>query len=187
VFAYPQTFVRGILQRLFTWKRFGFVVLMSVVHVFILNLFILIPFTYHHIMNEGGKTEDITIIGTVLFCSLVLTVLLQTFVVAETFNAIFIGSHAICIGMLIIYIFFVSFVPIQNSLLLGLFGNIGMSANSMFSILLPPLFCFVLSYYVKVVYSFFHRTYIEEIRDGKSVKIVSQELFRQNMYKSNLN
>jgi hypothetical protein len=103
-------------------------------------------------MNEGGKTEDLTIIGTVLFCSLVLTVLLQTFVVAETYNVIFILSHVICLGLLIIYIFFVSFVPIYDTRLLRLFGNIGMSATSMFSILLPPLFCFVLSYYAKVVY-----------------------------------
>jgi hypothetical protein len=77
--------------------------------------------------------------------------------------------------MLCIYIFFVSFVPIQDARLLGIFGNIGMSGNAMMSILLPPLFCFALSYYVKAVYTFMHRTYVHEIRENKFVKIASQE------------
>ena len=77
---------------LFNWNKYGFYLLLAIFHMFLLNIYIIIPFNYNQVINSTGNTEDLVILGTVLFISLVLTVLLQTVVIAEAFNWIFILS-----------------------------------------------------------------------------------------------
>jgi len=77
---------------LFNWNKYGFYLLLAIFHMFLLNVYVIIPFNYNQVINSTGNTEDLVILGTVLFISLVLTVLGQTIIIAEAFNWIFILS-----------------------------------------------------------------------------------------------
>jgi hypothetical protein len=78
-------------------------------------------------------------------------------------------------------------VSVEDTRTLGLVGNIIASPNAMLSIFLPPIFCFALSFYAKTLYTFFHRTYLDKIRENTGpVQIPSNEQFRLLEYSANL-
>ena len=76
----------------FNWNMYGFYLLIAIFHMFLLNIYVIIPFNYNQVIHSTGNTENLVILGTVLFISLVLTVLGQTIIIVEAYNWIFILS-----------------------------------------------------------------------------------------------
>ena len=186
VLKYPQLYIRGITNMLFNWNKYGFYLLVAIFHMVLLNLYVIIPFNYNQVINSSGNTEDLVIFGTVLFISLVLTVLGQTIIIAEAFNWIFIISQAVCVGSLLIYLIVVSFLYIENTRHLELIYLIFSSPTCLISIFLPPLCIFGFSFFLKTLYTYIHPTYINEIRKNKTVIIESNELYRVKEFSNNL-
>jgi phospholipid-translocating P-type ATPase (flippase) len=129
-------------------------------------IFLFVFFYFHQeIINEDGKTDDLEMFGTVIFLSMVFTILLQTILETSTYSVAYFLSHGACVSLLIGYVFYASaYDDVSEISLLGVQKKIGNSSLPFFNIFCSSTICVAFTYVVVKFRELFNPGIIQKIK-----------------------
>jgi hypothetical protein len=132
-------------------------------------------------MNKDGVAEDLTIIGTVLYISVVNTVLLQTVLNTFSFSWLYIGFMVASVKLIYAYLFLVSYVPFPTEALIGIITVIFSTAPALLNIFITPLVNLLISYMYKLLQQLKYPTLLQQYRMNPLVAASQPSPFRQRL------
>jgi hypothetical protein len=91
------------------------------------------------ILNEDGQTQDLTVIGSVLYISVVKTVLLQILLDTYSFSWLYLGFMVATIKLIYAFLYFINHIPISSPELMGIMEILFTTAPALFNIFLTPI------------------------------------------------
>ena len=163
-----QIYAYGSNNMLFNWKVVLSYLTLSVVQGIILVVLVFVAFP--RIINPDGMTEDINILGTVIYITLVYSVLIQIHLSTFCYTLLYFVSQVVSIILLIIFISIISQTSAVNSELLGVGNNFSGSPISMINILITSMVCILPSYALSIYGEIFFASVLNKIRGSLSLK-----------------
>ena len=158
-----QVYMIGIMGMYFNLVKFlkymGYAAIQA-------GIFIFVFFYFHEdIVNENGKTNDLEMFGTVIFISMVFTILLQIILETSTYSLAYVVSFGTCVGLLIGFIFYANYFDDVNELsLLGVKDKIGESSLPFYNIFCSSTICVVFTYVITKFRELFNPGIIQKIK-----------------------
>jgi magnesium-transporting ATPase (P-type)/class 3 adenylate cyclase len=176
ILNHPYIYNLGVSNHLFNYLKLLEYTLHAIVMSFLLG--ILVCPIYTEVLNEDGKIENLEIIGTVLYVSMVLSVLTHIAVETYSYTFIYILSHVISVILLMIYLILTSFsyIPSEESSSINLYGigfQIGECPIAFIVMLVSPLSCLIYSYAWKAYETIFKPRVVDMIRYGANIQGIS--------------
>ena len=120
-------------------------------------------------LNPDGQTENFTLDGTVVFISLVLTVLAQISLEISTVSPFYVGSLLVSLLLLVIYLLAGTFY--DSSDLFGVLQLLFNNPNSVIRFLLTCFGAFAVGYCIRTYLRLFYPQPTDEIRAHACIKI----------------
>lgn len=175
ILAHPYIYNIGITNQHFNYRKLLEYILHALMKSFFLGL--LVCPIYTQILSEDGQVENLEIIGTVLYVSMVLSVLLHIAVETYSYSFIYILSQFTSIVLLIVYLIFSTYAYISHQgSSIDLYG-IGIQLQKcpivFIVMLISPLSCLLYSYAWKAYETIFNPGLVELIRDGVNIQGVN--------------
>jgi hypothetical protein len=138
---------------------------MGVFHAVIIFLMVVGGFLCQ-VVNENGMTEDWGQLGAVMYVATVLTVLAFVALNTQLVNAVIILVNFGCIVLMILYLVLISYVPDMSPFFHGVIETMFSNPAGVFNMLLTPLACYLVSYFIYFIFYLSKPSDIDMIRSG---------------------
>ncbi|OMJ78300.1 hypothetical protein SteCoe_21934 [Stentor coeruleus] len=151
--SHPQIYTIGIQDMAFNIKNLLRYLGMGIFQGVILVILVFVG--YPNILTIFGGTEDLISLGTVIYITLVGSVLLQIYIETYCYSLLYYTSQFLSVVFLIIFICIVGETKFPNDELLGIGYFLQTSPISLINIFFTSLFCVVPSYILYNCIEFF--------------------------------
>ncbi|OMJ73757.1 hypothetical protein SteCoe_27502 [Stentor coeruleus] len=173
IMSHPQIYTIGINGLMFNMKKLLAYMGMGIFQGIILVILVFVG--YPKILTPTGETEDLTSLGTIIYITLVGSVLLQIYIETFCYSLLYYISQFLSIIFLIIFIIIVGETKFPNDELLGVGTLLRSSPISLITMFLTSLFCVLPSYIAYNCIEFFSSKFFNQIKSSYSLAMLYVE------------
>ena len=116
------------------------------------------------IINADGHTEDLYLIGSVLYIAVVKAVLFKILLETYSYTVLYTIVFVVTVFCLYVYLMFISYTAMPPGDVMGLLTHIFACPAAWLNITLTPLFCFVVFYFIFAARMMFLPNIVDRVR-----------------------
>jgi hypothetical protein len=113
-----------------------------------------------------GHTEDAASLGTILYLTLVFTVICYIAIHISCFNIVFVIANIFSITLLFMYLVGISYVPYPTPFFMGIIEEVFSNPTGSMNIFMVPLAVVCVSYLIKMLGTLKRPNKVEQIKMG---------------------